>query len=388
MSEVHSTNSATPIKPVKPYPEYPLTANGNGQWSKKIRGKVYYFGLWQDPEGALNRYLAQKDDLHAGRKPRQDRDTLTVKDICNQFLNAKQALVDAEELSLRAWDDYKLTCDLLVAHLGKGRVISDLRTDDFAELRKKMGKQYGLHRLNKTIQYVRSVFKFAFDSELIDIAVRFGPEFKRPSKKTMRLHRAEQGPKLFTPKEILSLLAGAGAPMKAMILLGINCGFGNADCGQLPLSAVDLETGYVQFPRPKTGINRRCPLWPETTLAIKEYQANRPTPKNEEDSGLLFITKYGLPWFKETSTNPVSQEFAKLLRSLHINGRNGLGFYTLRHTFRTVADETKDQPACDSITGHESPHMSTVYRETISDERLRAVADHVHDWLFGKQPPG
>jgi hypothetical protein len=26
--------------------------------------------------------------------------------------------------------------------------------------------------------------------------------------------------------------------------------------------------------------------------------------------------------------------------------------------------------------------MSSVYRETISDARLRAVADHVHAWLF------
>jgi len=49
---------------------------------------------------------------------------------------------------------------------------------------------------------------------------------------------------------------------------------------------------------------------------------------------------------------------------LKIKGRKGLGFYTLRHTFRTVADEAKDQPAADFTMGHESPHMSTVYRET------------------------
>jgi hypothetical protein len=32
--------------------------------------------------------------------------------------------------------------------------------------------------------------------------------------------------------------------------------------------------------------------------------------------------------------------------------------------------------------GHESQHMSAVYRETISDARLRAVANHVRTWLF------
>ena len=32
--------------------------------------------------------------------------------------------------------------------------------------------------------------------------------------------------------------------------------------------------------------------------------------------------------------------------------------------------------------GHEVASMSAVYRERINDERLKAVTDHVHDWLF------
>jgi hypothetical protein len=53
-------------KPSKPYPEFPLTAHPAGYWCKKIRGKLHYFGQWDDPDGALNLYLAQKEDLHAG----------------------------------------------------------------------------------------------------------------------------------------------------------------------------------------------------------------------------------------------------------------------------------------------------------------------------------
>lgn len=37
---------------------------------------------------------------------------------------------------------------------------------------------------------------------------------------------------------------------------------------------------------------------------------------------------------------------------------------TLRHTYRTVADKMKDQPAADFIMGNEVPHMSSVYRPT------------------------
>ena len=59
------------VKPQKPYPSFPLTANGNGKWSKKIGGKVFYFGPWEDPEGALEKYLDVKDDIHAGREARR-----------------------------------------------------------------------------------------------------------------------------------------------------------------------------------------------------------------------------------------------------------------------------------------------------------------------------
>jgi integrase len=371
-----------PNKPNKPYKDYPLTAHPTGQWCKKIRGKLHYFGPWNDPDGALEKYLAQKDDLHAGRTPRPDTGTMAVIDVVNAFLYHKETLVDAGELSPRTWKEYKAACLEILDAFGKSRLIADLRPDDFASLRKRMAKKWGAHRLAKIIQYVRSVFKYSYEAELIDRPIRFGPGFKRPSKRVIRLNRAESGPKLFTAGEVRRLIDAAGPSMRAMILLGVNAGFGNADCGNLPLSAVDLDNAIIDYPRPKTGCPRRCSLWPETVAALREALANRHEPKNEEDAGLFFITKYGYGWSKDTSTNPVSQEMAKLLKKLGINGRKGLGFYTLRHTFRTVADETKEQVVADFIMGHEVPNMSAAYREGIDDKRLRAVADHVRRWLF------
>jgi integrase len=181
---------------------------------------------------------------------------------------------------------------------------------------------------------------------------------------------------------VRQLIEAASVPVRAMILLGINGGMGNADCGMLALSAVDLDNAILDFPRPKTGIPRRFPLWPETVEAIRAALDCRPPAKKTDHAGLVFITKYGKPWAKLTADNTLAKEMGKLLRELGINGRKGLGFYTLRHLFRTVADESKDQPAVDYVMGHEVPHMSSVYRETLSDERLRAVVEHVRRWLF------
>jgi integrase len=215
---------------------------------------------------------------------------------------------------------------------------------------------------------------------LIPNPIRFGPDFKLPSKKTLRQNRAKRGAQLFSPKKIHRLLDAASPPLKAMILLGIGCGFGNADCGHLPISALDLDAGMIDFPRPKTGVARRCPLWPETIAAAKEALAERPDPRREADAGLVFLTKYGLPWARGNDPAIISKEMTKLLDAFGIDG--GRNFYTRRHTFRTVADETRDQPAVDLIMGHEIPQMSTVYRERIDDNRLRAVAEHVRRWLF------
>ncbi len=369
-------------KPDRPYPGFPLFAHASGQWAKKIRGKLHYFGKWDNPQAALDNYSKQKEDLEAGRKPREQTEGTTVKQVVNAFLAAKQALVDSGELAALTWRDYKTACDEIIATLGKNRLAADLRPDDFGPLRKRMAQKWGPQRLSKTIQFIRCVFKYAFDAELIDRPIRFGPEFKRPSKGVIRRHRAAAGAQLFTATEIRRMIDAAGLPLRAMLLLGINAGFGNSDCGHLPLSAVDLKAGTIDFPRPKTGIARRCCLWTETIRAIQQAIGKRPAAKQEEHAGLVFLTRCGDSWHTGTPDGPLSRETGKLLRKLGINGRKRLGFYTLRHTFRTVADESKDQPAVDFIMGHEVPHMSAVYRETISDERLRAVADHVRRWLF------
>src|SRR5260370_9593883 len=119
MSEQHFTAPAGAGKPPKPYPEFPLFPHATKRWAKKIRGKLHYFGPWDDPDGALAKYLEQKDALHAGRKSRADTEGLTVKELANRFLNAKQALVDGGELSPRTREGYKRACDETVAVLSK-----------------------------------------------------------------------------------------------------------------------------------------------------------------------------------------------------------------------------------------------------------------------------
>ena len=170
-----------------------------------------------------------------------------------------------------------------------------------------------------------------------------------------------------------------------MVYLGVNCGFGNNDCAKLPMTALDLKKGWIDFGRPKTGVHRRCPLWPETVTAVRAALDDRPTPKDEADKDRVFITKYGTPWEPKSHTdNPVSKEMAKVLKALKIHHK-GVGFYALRHTFQTIGEKSRDKDAVRAIMGHVEGvnDMSAVYNEEpIEDSRLRAVTDYVRTWLL------
>ena len=120
---------------------------------------------------------------------------------------------------------------------------------------------------------------------MIDSPIRFGPDFKRPNKKTERLEKARRGSKFFEADEIRAMLDAAGQPLKAMILLGVNCGYGNADVGTLRQSYLDLENGWIDYHRPKTGVLRRSPLWTETIEAIHLAQRHSYTSVTSHRSG-------------------------------------------------------------------------------------------------------
>jgi integrase len=249
------------------------------------------------------------------------------------------------------------------------------------------------------VQRVRSVFKFGVDSKLIEQAVVFGPNFKKPSRKVMLLHRESVGERMLEAQELRTIINAASQPMKAMVLLGINCGFGNDDIARLTTGALDFTTGWVRLIRHKSGALRRCPLWPETIAAITDALAVRPKHKDPSHAAVVFMTTHGNPWSKTavseldsgeitlTNNGPVTQEFNKLLRKLDIK-RPGICFYALRHTFATIGGDKCDEVACNALMGHVDSSMAARYRERIKDERLQAVSDYVRDWLYPCYQPG
>ena len=135
----------------------------------------------------------------------------------------------------------------------------------------------------------------------------------------------------------------------------------------------------------------------EPSPGIRQWNLEKPLHKGpgETFSRLVFITPAGQRWVRVwtrgkpmgahadleilarvSRVDRVTSTMAQLLGKLGL-ARRGHTFYALRHTFETIAGESRDQVAVDAIMGHSREDMASVYRERIGDDRLQAVAEHV-----------
>jgi integrase len=288
-------------------------------------------------------------------------------------------------LSARQFMSYQEVGKFLIETFGREKLVGDLGPADFEFLRFKL--KGGPVFVGNQLQWIRSILKWV--GEFYGVLPRYGGEFNKPPKREVRRSRRQRT--LFEPAEIHKLLKEASPAIKACILLCINCGFGQADCAKLAVKEVDLEKAVINMDRPKTGVQRVCPLWTETVDALKNYV--RP---NEALPGLFFVTKYGQPWVKEnvhhdvaervdrvTFKDSIALELRKVCKEVGVDTR---GFYTFRHTFNTVAEGAGDPNALKVVMGHTFEGMDEFYlhlnRQQEFMQRLQKVTDHVHAWLY------
>lgn len=124
--------------PEKPYLEFPLTAHQNGQWCKKIKGKIWFFGVWENSEDALRKYLDEVDEIQAGRDSRKtvvvglSSSELTAYDLCNLYLERQQRRADSGEVTRRNFSDNLKACTRFIGHFGKFTRAASLRAADFS----------------------------------------------------------------------------------------------------------------------------------------------------------------------------------------------------------------------------------------------------------------
>ncbi len=268
--------------------------------------------------------------------------------------------------------------------------MADLDPDDFAALRTRWRRSGGRSRWATSFSVSASVFKFAFDNGLIDRPVRYGQAFKRPTRKVVRIDRAKKGPKLFSRRR---------NPPPARTRPASSDEGDDPAGDQRRLRQRRLRHTCRNPPWTWNGRDRLPASEDGNPAALPALAGNHrgdprrhwrsgPTPKDEADAGLVFITKYGLPWAKDSTDQTLAKEFGKLLRRAAHQRADGT---RVLHAAPHVPNRGRrgEGPAGRRLHhgARGAPTWPQSYRETISDARLKAVADYVRD-VAVRQPSG
>lgn len=341
----------------------------SGHYVKTVKGKRYYLG--KDPDEAVAVWKRYKADFYLGIDPRKDpaASSLRLQDACNLFLESKDQRVKSGEMKRRSWLEYRDSYRRLIDHFGADRDAGTLTPELFNAFKAEIAKiRRTPTTLGNEITRIRQLFLWLRESGHVT-TVRFGPDFRKPSAKAIRRHRREQDRQLLEPHEIVAAINELGVHYRACALLGISCGFGPHDCETLPRKAVDLEAGEINYARPKTEQDRRCPVWPEVAEAL-ELSSRYSTHKGSR--------------FFDIKGGTLSRKFRTALRSVGAYRSNGTDLYSLRHCFATVAREANDDTATRIILGHvDDSILDSNYTHRFPRERLDNVSEHVRAWLFG-----
>ena len=219
----------------------------------KIKGKLYDFGPWSDPDAALAKYRHQVDALQAGREPdpMPSDGQLTMLDLVNEFLESKEKLVESGDLSKGMWFDDHRFCGRLLEITGKTKIVETLKPKDFDDIRAKLAAGVAKVTQANRIRLARIVFKFANDQDFIKTPLKFGQNFKQPDRAALRAERQAKPSKDFTAEQLRAIIDAAGVPLKAMILLGINRGFGTTIARRSPCRPSTWTAAGSTSPAPR-----------------------------------------------------------------------------------------------------------------------------------------
>ncbi|EMI53528.1 tyrosine-type recombinase/integrase [Rhodopirellula sallentina] len=374
-------------KPEKPRPDFPLYAHARGYWCKSFGGKKYNCGPWGDPAAAERNWLEIKARLERG-EPAHLPESITVKVMCNRYQKEQNRRASMGDVSPAHAREVRGYCVYLLKHFGARREIATIRKEDFAAIKASFPEAWTLRSRRNHILGIRSIFKWAWQNDLLSEPPKYGQLFSVPTKRAMRNEKADKPKKLFSADQIWSLLQEARPQMHAMIWLGLNAAYGNDDCSELRESWIDWDECWLSRPRGKTGKDRAAWLWPETIAAIRAVLDGQSHAfKNRTAGDHVFLTRTGKLWVDRNGTNrdSIGEQFRLLARTVGCYQKN-VGFYSLRHTFATIASGCGDQIAVDHVMGHLDSGMSAHYREFIERERVVKACDHVRMWILSERP--
>ncbi|HBG27645.1 MAG: hypothetical protein A2Y10_10415 [Planctomycetes bacterium GWF2_41_51] len=309
----------------------------------------------------------------------------TVKQLCKKYYQFKlsdgcsASFLDSAKRHLMYFMDWLKDNDFDPSE----KKLSELNSAILSDFRQMLGNNFKISTAtaNLYINHVRLLLSWA--ENIHGLAPPPMGVIRKFMKKSVKQgHGRKHNRSVISWEELEKLFSVAGVVDTALLLLGLNCGFGNTDIGTLKLCDIDLEAATVSHPRPKTGVERNFCLWPETVDVLKTYIANyRGKPLNSKISELVFVGKRGRPLCleqideegKHKRSDAIKMRFMRLYEKAELKRPYGRGFYSMRHTFATlIGFGSNDLREVQAALGQRSISIQDVYRHDRKQKAIKA----------------
>ncbi len=397
-----SSPGPSPKLPPVPDPHGPglisLTPQKCGYWSKKHKGKRYYFARLEDPDLAIDEYIRRWPQITtAGDQPSLKPTTISA--ALAEYLADAERRHTAGEIGHSRLQLLTRLARLVTSHFGGRRTINSISAIEWAEAMRDLFSHKGPVTRHLAIQTTRTMLRWC--ERNCGVEIDAGDAFRPVPARVRRRHRREHMPGMFTAGEIRRLIKvcrslhdhphADAVTTEACLWLAINGGMRQSEIAQLTPRAyrrcdrVDRGVrGWIDEPRPKTESPRRFPLWPETADAIDAALSLRRHPD------FLLATRNDTPLLTPNNDR-LLKRFDALKRRAWPNADSPhrrctfSWFRTTQITVASTAPVTRPDLARivrRVIAGHVINDVHDGYIRSLPDEPFIETCLHVRHWLL------
>lgn len=236
-------------------------------------------------------------------------------------------------------------------------------------------------------------FNWHKPADLEFMPVRITPT---PSKNAKKIRTLQVD--TYTLDELVTLYRYATGLERLLLLLGLNCGFGQAEVASLQTGEIELDEKHPYYGLPgswirrirfKTGVYGEWKLWDETAQGIRWMLERRGTQKE----GALILTRDGRPLTQPTENNNRNNKIANCWSRLYqriLKDEKNKGFRRLSfNKLRKTAGDLVKRSSSGEIAGVFLCHGQVVATDDLSDlytnrhfDKVFQAIKAVREYLF------
>ena len=200
---------------------------------------------------------------------------------------------------------------------------------------------------------------------ILNEAVLDGHIDRNPLLGLKKLREPRRPRRYLTKSELALLIAKAPKRFRPLLLAAVYTGARKGELTALRWRDIDFEDGKIALFRPKVGNADRIDLHPALGKELLRLKNRRKRPPGDAH---VFLSWHGTPY------SDIRKVWKLTLAAAEIEGREGLGFHSLRHSFATHYLENGGAVSdLQMQLGHSKLETTQIYASALSERRRATV---------------